>query len=103
MPPNPLQKIFQIYLEAEGTNELEVKFFTRKYEKISRIGFDNVIQMLKSKGFTIERPTGIYLLRIQNEFMDRKSGTVRMSNIRTEISSLSNIKTYCKKKQFCLR
>ena len=102
MPPNPLQKIFQIYLEAEGTNELEVKFFTRKYEKISRIGFDNVIQMLKSKGFTIERPTGIYLLRIQNEFMDRKSGTVRMSNIRTEISSLSNIKTYCKKNSFDL-
>ena len=102
MPPHPLQKIFQIYLEAEGKNELEVKFFTRKYEKISRIGFDNVIQMLKSKGFTIERPTGIYLLRIQNEFMDRKSGTVRMSNIRTEISSLSNIKTYCKKNSFPL-
>ena len=97
MPPNPLQKIFQIYLEADEKNELEVKFFTRKYEKISRIGFDNVIQRLKSKGFTIERPTGIYLLRIQNEFMDRKTGTVRMSNIRTEISSLSNIKTYCKK------
>ena len=35
MPPNPLQKIFQIYLEADEKNELEVKFFTRKYEKIS--------------------------------------------------------------------
>ena len=102
MPHNPLQKIFQIYLEADEKNELEVKFFTRKYEKISRIGFDNVIQRLKSKGFTIERPTGIYLLRIQNEFMDRKTGTVRMSNIRTEISSLSNIKTYCKKNSFPL-
>ena len=32
MPPNPLQKIFQIYLEADGKNELEVKFFTRKDE-----------------------------------------------------------------------
>ena len=102
MPPNPLKKIFQIYIEAEGKNELEVKFFTRKYEKISRIDFDNVIQNLKSKGFTIERPTGIYLLRIQNEFMDRKTGSVRMSNIRTEITSLSNIKTYCKKNSFPL-
>ena len=29
MPPNPLQKIFQIYLEADEKNQLEVKFFRR--------------------------------------------------------------------------
>ena len=100
MSPHPLKKLFQIYLESDGNDELEVKFFTRKQKKISRIEFDNVIHMLKSKGFTIERPTGVYLLRMQNEFMDRKSGNVRMSNIRTEISSLSNIKNYCKKNGF---
>ena len=61
------------------------------------------LQMLKSKGFKAERATGVYLLRIQNEFMDRKTGRIKMSNIRTEITSLSNIKSYCKKNAFCLR
>ena len=34
--------------------------------------FDNVIQTLKSRGFTTDRPTGMYYLRIQNEFVDKK-------------------------------
>ena len=102
MSSDPLQKLFKIYLESAGTEELEVKFFTRKYEKISRIDFDHVIKMLKSKGFKAERATGVYLLRIQNEFMDRKTGRIKMSNIRTEITSLSNIKSYCKKNAFSL-
>ena len=101
MPRNPLMKLFNIYLEPQESNdELEVKFFTRNREKISRIDFNNVIQTLKSKGFSIIQPTGKYLLRIQNEFIERKTGTVKMSNIRTEITSLSNIQEYCRKNNF---
>ena len=91
-----LTNLFKIYTEhVDSTDELEVKFFTKKDKKISRIDFDNIIKVLKSKGFTSKRPAGVYLLRIQNEFIERKTGRTKMSNIRTEIESLSNIKSYC--------
>ena len=62
MSAKDLKKIFDIYLEPEeSSDELEVKFFTKKIEGLSRVDFDNVIQTLKSKGFTTDRPTGMYL------------------------------------------
>ena len=98
MSSKALKKIFDIYLEpSKSTDELEVRFGTKGIRSLSRVDFDNVIQTLKSKGFTTERPTGVYRLRIQNEFMDKKSGEIRISNIRTEITSLSNIQEYCRK------
>ena len=98
MSSKALKKLFTLYLNpSDSTDELEVRFGTKGIRSITRVDFDNVIQTLKSKGFTTERPTGVYRLRIQNEFMDKKTGNMRISNIRTEITSLSNIQEYCRK------
>ena len=98
MSSKALKKLFELYLNpSESIDELEVRFGTKGIRSISRVDFDNVIQTLKSKGFTTERPTGVYRLRIQNEFMDKKTSEMRISNIRTEITSLSNIQEYCRK------
>ena len=101
MSAKDLKKIFDIYLEPEeSSDELEVKFGTKKIEGLSRVDFDNVIQTLKSRGFTTDRPTGMYYLRIQNEFIDKKTGYRKISNIRTEIRSLNHIRKYCSKNTF---
>jgi len=73
--------------------ELEAKFGTRGIKPIMRIDYDNVIKKLKSSGFTMNNNN--YLLRIQNEYTDLKSGLSRMSNVRTEITGLQDARTYC--------
>ena len=79
----------------QQTDELELRFGTNYSNKITRIDFDNVIKKLKLNNFTCETPNGQYHLNIQNEFLDERSGLLRMSNIRTEIKGLMNIKKYC--------
>ena len=104
MSTNPeLGKLIKVYLDdlfKVGANtelELEVKFGTRGIKPIGRIDYGNVIKRLLSYGFV---PTGNgankYLLRIQNEYTDIGTGTVRLSNIRTEINGIQNIQQYCK-------
>jgi SAM-dependent methyltransferase len=73
--------------------ELEVKFGTLGVKAITRINYDNVLKKLLASGFTVEN--NVYLLRIQNEYMDLKTGAPRLSTMRTEISGLQNIRTYC--------
>ena len=77
-------------------NELEVKFGTRGFKQFSKIDYDNVIRQLKSLGFSSLNEQGEYLFRIQNEFLDPKSGQFRMSSIRTEIVGFHPIQEYCK-------
>ena len=95
-----LDSMLKIYLDnllkanANENLELEVKFGTRDIKPITRIDYDNVIKTLKSAGFVLN--TSNYLLRIMSEFNDLKSGKVRMSSIRTEITSLQDVRTYCK-------
>ena len=96
--------ILNTYLESDKlTDELEVKFATKRGQYLTRINFDNIIRNLKSKGFTTSQPAGAYRLTIQSSFMDRKTGDTKMSNIRVEISSLSNIKQFCKTNSFAVR
>ena len=96
-----LETMMQIYLDniirrnANESLELESKFGTRGIKPISRIDYDNVIQKLLSVGFTFKTQNN-YLLRIQNEYMDVRTGTTKMSNIRTEINGIQNVQTYCK-------
>jgi len=73
--------------------ELEAKFGTKGIKNIMRIDYDNVIKKLKSSGFTMNNNN--YLLKIQNEYTDLKTGLSRMSNIRTEIIGLQDARTYC--------
>jgi len=88
-----LDNLFKVNANTEL--ELEAKFGTRGIKPIGRIEYGNVIQRLLSHGFT---PVGAnkYLLRIQNEYTDISTGTVRLSNLRTEINGLHHIQTYCK-------
>ena len=88
-----LNAFFQIFLFKKNI-ELEARFGTKK--KISRIDFDNVIKKLKSLNFKAINPSGSYHLNINNEFIDTKTNRTRISNIRTQIAHIINIKEYCK-------
>jgi len=76
--------------------ELEVKFGTKGVKYLTKIDYDNVIRKLKSFGFNSTNEQGGYMLRIQNEFLDAKSGRFKESNIRTELLGLNVIQDYCK-------
>ena len=92
-------KIVTEYLDDSkplNTKELEIRFGTRGIKKTTKIDFDNVIEKLRSNGFTCHNPGGDYKLRIQNEFLDGKTGEMKVSNVRTEISGTSSIQKYCK-------
>ena len=75
---------------------MEVRFGTRNIEKITKILFDDVIKRLKSLNFVCDNESGVYTLNIQNEFTDLNTGRTKLSNMRTSIEGISNIKTYCK-------
>jgi hypothetical protein len=91
--------IINKYLEnvtdtSDGESELELRFGTRGINPISKIDFDNVIQKLKSVGFQIEN-INAYTLKMQSEYIDKKSGATKMSNVRVEINGMNNIQKYC--------
>lgn len=76
--------------------ELEVRFGTRGIKPLSKIDYDDVIQLLKHRGFYTKSDLGYYSLRIQNEYLDAKTGNFKMSpNVRAEIEGIHNIKDYC--------
>lgn len=93
--------IINSYLEnvtntTDGISELELRFGTRGVNNpISKIDFDNVIQKLKSVGFQIEN-TNTYSLKIQSEYVDKKSGQTKLSSVRVEINGLPDIQKYCR-------
>ena len=91
-----LKKYIEIYTSDEGTrnDELEVVFGSR-YDKITRIKFENVISRLKSLGFTSNNSSGNYHLNIQSQFINERTGKSNMSNIRTTIAGLKTIQDYC--------
>ena len=91
--------IINSYLEnvtniADGTSELELRFGTRGINPISKIDFDNVIQKLKSVGFQIEN-VNAYSLKMQSEYVDKKSGQTKLSTVRVELNGLHNVQKYC--------
>jgi hypothetical protein len=94
-----LHDLYKLYLHnvtkvaVDEELELEVKFGTFGVKTTTRVNFDNVMKKLLSSGFTVD--SDVYLLRIQNEYMDMKTGAPHLSNIRTEINGLQNIRSYC--------
>ena len=93
-------KIISHYLEgildkSDGIPELEIRFGTRGNKPTTRENFDGVIQKLLSSGFTMEKKNG-YSLKIQNEFIDQKTGQTKLSLIRAEIHGINDIQNYCK-------
>ena len=85
--------------DGKGSNELEVRFGTRGRSRITKIDYDNVIKKLKSLGFTAVNPNGEPQLKIQNQFVDPKTGQTKLSNLRTTIIGLDAVQKYCKENQ----
>ena len=101
--PSRFTEYLKNYVSSKDQkDEFELRFGTNYNNKITRIHFDNVIKKLKSNNFTCQFPNGQYHLNIQNEFLDERTGRLRMSNIRTEIKGLMNIKKFCLKNVFNL-
>ena len=100
-PKDELDALIELYLDNKTKlgnyemGEFEVRFGTRGIKPITKIDHDNVVKKLVSLGFQV-KPKGKYMLRVQNEHMDKHSGTIRLSNVRTEIEGLNNIQNYCK-------
>ena len=81
--------------QKRRNDELEVRFGTNPYHALTKIDFDNIINKLKSLGFSSDSIEGTYTLNVSNEYDDVKTGKKRTSNIRTSIKSLPSIQKYC--------
>ena len=90
-----LKEYLEIYHSdsKSKTDELEIKFGTKHWNPITRTSFDNVIEKIKSEGWKLFNDDSH--LNIQNEYTT-SSGDVKMSNIRTEIKGMNDIREYCK-------
>lgn len=102
---NEFEKIIGQYLESNPvirdgtkTKELEIRFGTnpKVARPISKIEYDNVVQLLYSNGFKTDNINGNQMLRIQNEYTDKRTGQKRVSNIRAEVVGTDLVQEYCK-------
>ena len=99
------ERIVGQYLESNPmismnnkVSELEIRFGTNpKVSKpINKMGYDNVVKQLYACGFKPENSRGNQILRIQNEYVDNRTGQIKMSNIRAEIVGTDLIQEYCR-------
>jgi hypothetical protein len=89
-----MKKNFDSFYESQNYNEeFEVRFGV-KGKPISKIQLDNVIKYLLGQGFELGVET--QTLKIQNEFIDPKTGKNKISSLRTEINGGLNIQEYCR-------
>jgi len=99
------ERILDNYLESNPmmkrdhkTSELEIRFGTntRLSKPLSKIDYDNVVKQLFACGFKTQNMDGIQILRINNEYIDMRSGMTKMSNIRADIIGTDMIREYCR-------
>ena len=81
--------------KSDGIPELEIRFGTRGNNPTTRDNFDGVLQKLLSSGFEFAKKNA-YSLKIQNEFIDQKTGQTKLSLIRAEIHGINDVQNYCK-------
>jgi hypothetical protein len=81
--------------KTDGIPELEIRFGTRGNRPTTRENFDGVVQKLLSSGFSFQKKNA-YSLKIQNEFIDQKTGQTKLSLIRAEIHGINDVQNYCK-------
>lgn len=103
----PQQQLDAISLAYLNTNEgkyneieMEAKFGTRGIRSLTKLDYDNVIKKIMANGWSTLYPSGLFLLRIQPEFLDVKTGQFKTTSdfdrFRIEIDGLNNIQDYCK-------
>ena len=99
-----VSELFKFHLDTYYSNqennenyELETRFNTKGI-KTTRLQFEKVIQILKSKGFNVtDGENGMNILKIQNEFLNpRLVGRQSISKIRTEIEGITSVQEYCR-------
>ena len=98
-----LEQIVQSYLESNPilktnkTKELEIRFGTNPKvgKPLNRVDYENIIKHIQACGFVTDNNNGSNMLRITNEYIDKRTGVTKMSNIRTEIVGDDVIKEYC--------
>jgi len=104
-PNEELKNMVNVYLASNPigrknrqTSELEIRFGTntRVARPLTKIDYENVVKNIMNAGFYTENADGIHLLRIQNEYVDPRTGLTKISNIRGEMAGLSLIEEYCK-------
>ena len=101
MTENKSREALDILSKAllESTDvEMEAKFGTRGIKALTKLDYDNVVKKLLSSKWTCS-PVGEYLLRIQPEFLDIKTGTFKTGSsdrFRIEIKGVNSIQDYCK-------
>jgi len=98
-----LKKLVQLYYnnspftkDIKKNQELEVRFGTKSNKPFTKNDYDNVIKKIKSLGFNSSNEQGYYLLRIQNEYLDARTGKTNLSKVRTELTGLNIIQEYCR-------
>jgi len=87
-----------VFPQNNKVSELEVRFGTnpKVAKPINKMGYDNVVKQLYACGFNPENSRGNQILRIQNEYVDNRTGATKMSNIRAEIVGTDMIQEYCR-------
>ncbi len=77
------------------TPELEIRFGTKGFKRITKLDYDNVIKKLSTDGFICDNLEGDVILKISTEYLDPTTGTTKLSNIRNEIYGLKGVQEYC--------
>ena len=105
-PKKDLETMVEFYLadnphiyNSRRAGELEIRFGTnpKTGKPLSKIDYDNVVEHFYSAGFTTENVEGLSILRIQNEdFLDKRTGQYKISNIRAEVMGIDLIQEYCR-------
>jgi hypothetical protein len=105
-PKKDMEAMVEFYLadnphvyNSRRVGELEIRFGTnpKSGKPMSKIDYDNVVQAFYTSGFTSENTEGLSILRIQNEdYLDKKIGQYKMSNIRSEVMGIDLIQEYCR-------
>ena len=99
------ENVVKLYLESNPalkngykSSELEIRFGTnpKVARPISKIEYDNVVQQLYANGFKTDNINGTQSLKIQNEYIDKRTGQNKLSNVRAEITGTDLIQEYCK-------
>ena len=89
------ENVVKLYLESNPalkngykSSELEIRFGTnpKVARPISKIEYDSVVQQLYANGFKTDNINGTQSLKIQNEYIDKRTGQNKLSNVRAEIT-----------------
>jgi hypothetical protein len=90
-----LRDLYFKYLDSPNSNEeFEVKFGTKKNGFIQRDSFDDVIKVIKSKGFVLTNTE--VMLRANSIYVDKTGRSHISRNVRTTILGAENIQRFCR-------